>query len=84
MASFHSKSRYFNVLCLIFSLLGMSEEDVRDALLTWVSQRCCYGSQAAQHMYIKKIEPTMALYVSCIHTHSFTCFLGGQQDNFLQ
>ena len=47
----------------------MSEEEVRDALLTWVLRHCCYGSKAAQHMHIKKIEATMALYVSCIQTH---------------
>ena len=58
------------------SLLAMSEEDVRDALQTWVSRHCCYSSQAAQNMHIEKIEATMALYVSSTGTHSFPFFLG--------
>ena len=44
----------------------MNEEDVREALLTWVSGHTCYGSKAAQDMHIKKIEATMALHVSLI------------------
>lgn len=54
-------------LCLIwncFSVHYIDTDQAREALITFVSESCCYGQQAAEDMDIVKVSPSKALHVS--------------------
>ena len=43
---------------------AISEDQARDALLTFVAENCCYGKKAAKDMDIKDIAQSSAYHVS--------------------
>ncbi|XP_070559165.1 protein SSUH2 homolog [Ptychodera flava] len=44
------------------SAANITEDEARDALIQYVDQFCCYGSQAAKKMTIESISPSSALH----------------------
>ena len=42
----------------------MTEEQAHEAMLQFVSERCCYGKTPAQEMIIRDITPSDAYHVS--------------------
>lgn len=57
-------SCFANVLVIDSNTRRISEEEVRAALMEFVSQNCCYGKGAAREMSIDQIIPTNAFHVS--------------------
>ena len=42
----------------------MTEDEARDALLSYVAEHCCFGKGAATEMEIEDITPSSAYHVS--------------------
>lgn len=42
----------------------MTEDEARDALLSYVAEHCCFGKGAAKEMEIEDITPSSAYHVS--------------------
>jgi len=47
----------------------ISEDEAQEALLSNVSERCCYGKAAASEMEIYQIISSCALHVRTSHSH---------------
>lgn len=41
----------------------MTEDEARDALLSYVAEHCCFGKDAAKEMEIEDITPSSAYHV---------------------
>ena len=61
---FHTitKGLKYNDLCL--RATAVSEEEARDALLSYVSEHCCFGKGAARDMEIEDVTASSAYHVS--------------------
>lgn len=49
------------VIC--YSAAAITSEEASDAMLDFVSQKCCYGSDPAKEMVIRDIKPSSAYHV---------------------
>ena len=61
---FHTitKGLKYNDLC--FRATAVSEEEARDALLSYVAEHCCFGKGAARDMEIEDVTASSAYHVS--------------------
>ena len=61
---FHTitKGLKYNDLCL--RATAVSEEEARDALLSYVAEHCCFGKGAARDMEIEDVTASSAYHVS--------------------
>ena len=50
--------------CFVLSAAAITPEEAREAMLEYVSTKCCYGEDPAQDMVIDDIKPSSAYHVS--------------------